>query len=377
MRPRSFGFGKPSPMRIAAFAAAALLGLATMLNPVAGAAQSQANPPAKAPAGKAPAAVPHKPSPQAALTAAAARGDEDSQYQLGLALREGRGFKADPREALLWFSLAGANGVAEAAIEAARAYEQGSGTRRDLTEAARWWYRAADLGNESARKRFVDMVLAGQARGAGGPAGARWIEDVAAAGNYPAQLMLGRIFEKGLGVAPDLLKAERWYRQAAFLAGDPEARFRLGRMLLSEIGFVERDDRGVVKEVARPGMVEGERWLTLAAMQGHGGAQFHLGRAYLVGTDLPLDLPTATTWLQAAASQGHPDALMLLADMANRGQGFFAKDPLRAYVYYDIATSMGIRAAEEPREQVLRGLNPRQMARARQLSAEVREARGL
>lgn len=361
-------------MRIAAVIAATLMGFAILLNPAA-AAQSKGGKSAKA------AAAAHQKAQQqaahTALSVAAHRGDEDAQYQLGLALREGHGVKADPREALLWFGLAGANGVAEAAIEAAKAYEAGAGTKRDVAEAARWWFHAGDLGDDSARRRFIDLVLSGQVRSIGGAAGLRWMEETAAAGNTAAQLVLGQVYEQGLGVAPDLLKAERWYRQAAFLTAIPEARFRLGRMLLAEPGVVERDQRGVVKEVARPGMVEGERWLVAAARQGHSGAQYLLGRAYLDGIELPMDPTAAAAWLQAAASQGHGEALMTLAEMAGRGLGFFGKDPLRAFVYYDIAATIGNRSAEEPREQILRGLPPRQAARARQLSQDVREARGL
>jgi TPR repeat protein len=362
-------------MRIAAVIAAALVGFACLLGPVAAAEQGKPGKPSKS------AAAAHQKAQQqaaqSALSLAAHRGEEEAQYQLGMALHEGRGMKADPREALLWFNLAGANGIAEAAVQSAKAYEAGLGTKRDTTEAARWWYRAGELGNEMARRRFVELVLSGGVRSAGGPAGVHWIEDVAAAGNTVAQLMLGQIYEQGLGVAPDLLKAERWYRQVAFLTATPEARFRLGRMLLGEPGFVERDQRGVVKEIARPGMVEGERWLVAAARQGHSGAQYLLGRAYLDGIELPMDPSAATSWLQAAASQSHPEALMTLADMAGSGLGFFGKDPLRAFVYYDIAAASGNRAADEPREQTLRGLTPRQMARARQLAQDVREARGL
>ncbi|MGE5506346.1 MAG: tetratricopeptide repeat protein, partial [Actinomycetota bacterium] len=300
------------------------------------------------------------------LSAAAHRGDAEAQYQLGVALRDGHGVKRDPRQAVEWFALAATNGIAPAAVEVAKAFEQGTGVKADKETAARWWYRAGELGDQAAQKRFVEMYMAGQSHSLGGPAGARWLEEVADGGSLEAALSLGEAYEEGLGVAPDLLKAERWYRLGATLYADPEARYRLGRMLLAERGFVEYDENRVVKEVSRPGMVEGERWLLAAARQGHARAQFELGRAYVGGVELPPDLPLGLGWLQAAGVQGDTDALILMADLAVKGQGYFAKDPVRAFVYYDLASGMGAKPADDARDRIAKTLNQKQLARGRQ-----------
>ncbi len=56
----------------------------------------------------------------------------------------------------------------------------------------------------------------------------------------PAEMtLLGRRFEFGDGIKTDLVQAARWYRQAAE-KGDPEARYRLGRLYF--------DGRGVVQD---------------------------------------------------------------------------------------------------------------------------------
>jgi TPR repeat protein len=134
----------------------------------------------------------------------------------------------------------------------------------------------------------------------------------------------------------------------------------------------------VIKEVSRPGMVEGERWLQAAARQGHPRAQYELGRAYIGGIELPPSLPLGIGWLQASGAQGDTDALMMLADLAVKGQGYFAKDPLRAFVYYDLASGLGARpVADEARDRVAKTLSARQLARARQVAQECREVRGM
>jgi TPR repeat protein len=354
------------------------------------------SPPVKAPKAAKPAVqqAPAKPS----LFQLATQGDAQAQYLLGVAHRDGKGAKKDFDEAASWFAMAAGNGIAPAAIELARAYEQGAGGRRDLGQAARWWYRAGELGEATARARFLAMLLAGETAGFAGPATVEWLEPTAREGDVRSILGLGDIYEKGLGLPADVDKARAWYLQAAF-AGNAEAKFRLGRMLLAQPSAwrlifkdfdrektnAERDrlfaSREAAQEAAgsdrfvdivRPHMVEGERWLTEAAHQGHAEAQYVLGLARLAGMDLPFDLIDGLGWLSAAAWGGHPGAMMAVADLAAKGQGFFAKDPVRAWVNYDAAAAMGYRPAEEARDRVGKALNPRQLARAQRLAADLR-----
>jgi TPR repeat protein len=122
----------------------------------------------------------------------------------------------------------------------------------------------------------------------------------------------------------------------------------------------------------RPGMVEAESWLREAARQGHAEAQYALGMAFLGGMDLPFDLGEAVRWLSAAAWNGHGPALMQLADLAAKGQGFGGKDTVRAWVAYDLAAAQGLKPAEEARDRLGKAMNPRQLNRARQVAQDLR-----
>lgn len=372
--------------------------IAALLFPlIAGPALAQTPPkkPVKPSAPKA--AAPQQPA-KPSLGQLAAQGDAEAQYQLGLAHRDGKGAKKSLPEAVSWFAIAAGNGVKEAAVEVAKAYQQGIGVVRDQRNAAEWWYRAGELGDEAARGRFLTLMLAGESGGFAGPQAAGWLEPAAAAGDVRAILGMGEIFEKGLGVPVEVTKARGWYLQAAY-GGNVVAKYRLGRMLLAqpsawrlvykdperEKNNAERDrlyptraaaleaageDRWV--DIVRPGMIEGERWLSDAARHGHAEAQFLLGKAYLGGMDLPFDISDGLVWLSAAAWGGHPGAMMAVADLAAKGQGFFAKDPVRAWVNYDAAAALGARQAEEARDRVAKAMTPRQLARARQLAADLR-----
>ena len=390
-------------MRTAALVAALLAALVPLT--------AMAEPAAK-PAGKAQvkAQVKVKTAPVAdtrhtSLLAAALRGEPDAQYHLGLAYRDGaHGIKPDAQAALVWFTLAGADGSLPASIEAAKAFEAGRGVKRDLNTAGNWWYRAGVLGDKAARNRWAELFVDGGVRSIGGRDGVEWLSEVALQGNLKAIMALGEALERGAGIAPDPAGAEGWYRLAALLYGDFEARYRLGRMMLArpaswrvpadeEWNAKDADRKshpfGAVWYAAKPGnsddravqllsgIVEGEYWLRSAARHGHVEAQYLLGSMLVAGFDLPLNLVEGISWLEAASIQGHSEALMALGDLAAKGQGFFGKDPVRAFVMFDLAAGQGEEGAAAARDAVAKTMNQRQAGRARQLVQDLRELNGL
>lgn len=343
---------------------------------------------------------------QASLMAGADSGDTEAQYQLGLAYRDGgHGLKADARVALVWFTLAGAEGHAPAAIEAAKAFEAGKGVTRDLNAAGNWWYKAGSLGDITARARWIELFIEGEAHDIGSRDGVSWLTASAQDGNLPAMIALADVLERGHGVPPDLNQAETWFRQATLLHGDVDASFRLGRLLLARPAMWRKpaDEEWNAKEAERkshpfgavwyagkpanadevkavqlrPGINEGERWLLSAARRGHSEAQYLLGSAKVAGMELPMDLAEGVAWLEAAAVQGHSEALLTLGDLAANGLGFGDKDPVRAYVMYDLAAALGEARAKTARDAVAKGMNQRQTARSRQLVQELRDMGGL
>jgi uncharacterized protein len=356
--------------------------------------------------------IEHKPT----VAELAAHGDRDAQFQMGQIALSAKGTvkTSAPAVALEWFALAAANGSVPAALLAAEIIEK----KGDHLGAAWWWYRAGVLGDHDARTRFLDVFLAGEAGGIGGPEGAQWLADRASAGDNAAQIALGEAYERGTGIPADRDRAESWYLKAA-LDGNVEGMFRLGRLQIARpalwraptkevvrdqpwagpvtyplvMNGVDADDkipdlgRSVVaaandvdqKDLSfvRPGMVEGERWLQSAARRGHVDAQYTLGMAYVTGLDLPLDMMDGIGWLQSAARRGQVDALMAVGDFAAKGQGFANKDSVRAWVSYDLAAGLGRKDAEADRDRVAKALTPRQLTRARAIAQDLRDARGM
>lgn len=396
MPARHHACGKYRFMRIAAAVAALLTLSLSLTQPLAEGAWAAPKKAAK------PAAEPR----HAGLLAAASAGDAEAQYQLGLAYRDGgHGLKADAQAALVWFTLAGAEGHVGAAVEAAKAFEAGKGAKRDLNAAGNWWYRAGTLGDARARARWVELFIEGEVHAIGSHDGISWLADAAQAGDLKAMMGLADVLERGQGAPPDVEQAEALYRQAVLLHGDVEARFRLGRLLLSrpalwrkpaeEVWAAKDAERKGVSFGAvwypvkpsnaeeakavqlRPGINEGERWLRSAARRGHAEAQYLLGSAKVAGMELPMDMVEGVSWLSAAAAQGHAEAQMELGRLAASGQGYFAKDPVRAYVMFDLAAGQGEEGAKAVRDAVAKEMNQKQAARARQLAQELRELAGL
>ena len=108
--------------------------------------------------------------------------------------------------------------------------------------------------------------------------------------NPEAQVLLGRLYLTGRGVAKDPDTAVKWFKAAA-VQGNADAEFMLGSMYL----------------LPHSNIPEGLKWVRLAAEQGNQDAQLLLGKTYLDGTpELPRDAVQADMWLRLAADRNLP-----------------------------------------------------------------------
>jgi TPR repeat protein len=148
-----------------------------------------------------------------------------------------------------------------------------------------------------------------------GPAGTEqavsWLERAAKAGIAPAQLALGGIYEKGLGVAKDPLLARIYYLAAA--------------------------QRGNAKAMHN---------LAVLLAQGIGGN---------------LDYATAAEWFRKAAMHGLPDSQFNLAVLYERGAGI-ARNPVEACKWFALAARQGDAAAAKKRDELANELDAGQRA---------------
>ncbi|WP_019025313.1 MULTISPECIES: tetratricopeptide repeat protein [unclassified Thioalkalivibrio] len=119
-------------------------------------------------------------------------------------------------------------------------------------------------------------------------------------GDVSAKTSLGHLYESGIGVTENPVRARMAYQEAAE-GGNEIAMAALGRMYLQ--------GKGVSVDHAL-----GMHWMQRAADAGHVGAQYMVGVAYLDGKYIGANEDTALYWLSMAAESGHQVARQLHTD---------------------------------------------------------------
>lgn len=171
----------------------------------------------------------------------------------------------------------------------------------------------------------------------------KWYRQAAGMGNMVAQYMLGRVYEKGIGVIRDYHEAIKWYRRAAYqgsakagyrigyayrwglgvspdyekamtwfydsaLQGDIPSMFDLALCYANGIGVVQNYEQAV-------------KWYRRGAEKGSAPCQYNLGMCYFEGTGVPRDDAEAFKWWQKAADQGDADSQNNLGACYEKGKG--------------------------------------------------------
>lgn len=162
----------------------------------------------------------------------------------------------------------------------------------------------------------------------------------AESGDSSAQLLVGFMYNHGLGVRRDYGQALRWYRTSAE-QGNALANNNLGWMYDNGWGVQHSDQQAVrlYREAAERGIpiaqnnlgrmyehglgvprskTEAARWFRLAADRGFAKAQKNLAVLHLTGDGVPRDSAVAAQWLAKAAAQGDEDAQQLLSHLGGR-----------------------------------------------------------
>lgn len=180
-------------------------------------------------------------------------------------------------------------------------------------------------------------------------------------GNDEAQLILGSMYDIGLGVTQDYTEALKWYRLAAE-QGNTKAQSKLGSMYDIGLGIPQN-------------YTEAMKWWRLAAEQGDAFAQLNLGAKYDHGKAVPRDFKEAVKWYRLAAEQGNSFAQEKLAWKYLLGEGV-PQDDVLAHMWLSIAvgdepTSEHKAATHQriqQRDAIARRMTAEQIAKARELA---------
>ncbi|RSZ59653.1 SEL1-like repeat protein [Massilia atriviolacea] len=240
----------------------------------------------------------------------AEQGHSESQFNIGLMLRDGLGVPADAAKSLEWTRKAAAASYPDAYLALGVRHANGSGVAKDPAEALRLWRQGAGLGDANSAFYAGQALFFGLDVPRDGPAGLKLLLQAAEADtpSVRAQSILGMIYLTGEdGVARDYAKARKWLSLAA--AGeDSQAQHHLGVMY--QFG------RGGPADVRRA-----IAWYERAARQGNPAALNNLATFYKSGKNLPKDVKKAREYFERAHDGGNLDATVNLGDMLFMGRG--------------------------------------------------------
>jgi TPR repeat protein len=193
-------------------------------------------------------------------------------------------------------------------------------------------------------------------------------------GNAKLQVTVGLMYEKGLGVPQDFVRAHMWFILAV-AQGHEEAkqdRDRTASLMAPDqiaaaqthLGYMYDIGRGVPQDY-----VEAAKWYRMAAEQGDASAQSNLGIMYRRGLGVPQDDAEAVKWFRLAAEQGITQAQYNLGNRYANGQGL-KQDIVQAHMWFSLAAEQGSEKAKENRDIAARKMTPDQIVEAQRMARE-------
>lgn len=156
--------------------------------------------------------------------AAAKQGSVGAQVSVGWRLESGTGVESNPVEALRWYRIAAKRGSAIAQNSVGAFYRQGTTVPADQKEAARWFRMAAESGDIPGAYNLGMTYIEGDAGKPNVTEAIHWLEVAANAPMTDATSVktsasanneLGNLYEQGIGVEQDVLKALNHYQAAS------------------------------------------------------------------------------------------------------------------------------------------------------------------
>ncbi len=127
--------------------------------------------------------------------------------------------------------------------------------------------------------------------------------------------------------------------------GDTNAQVNLGNLYMRGLG-VKQDYHAA------------HRWYGQAARQGNVAGQSKLGIMYYYGLGVEENPAEAVQWFLKAAERGDPESALVLGMLYDQGDDGVPRQPAEAYLWYSIAADLGKQDAEVPRLKLLEELSP-------------------
>lgn len=230
------------------------------------------------------------------LQKAADAGSLEAMFDLGDCYYDGDGVDKNMPLAIKWMTKAADAGYTNAQLGIGMAYFSGveDGLDQNYALSEKYLLLAANKDNTEAQAYlsvlYVNMEEYSKAL--------VWARKASQTSNPTGYYMLGRIYNEGLGVEVDNLKALEFFEEAA-KQGDADAQNIVGNNYLNA-DYIEKDPQKAFK------------YYQMAAAQGHLEGMANLGYCYQEGIGTDANYLSAEEWLRKAADGGLQDAIDIL-----------------------------------------------------------------
>jgi TPR repeat protein len=201
----------------------------------------------------------------------------------------GQGDHHDPQLGVEKLRKAAGKGDLRSMHALATAYETGYGVKASQYYARHWLSKAAGRGDAEAMRRLGVMH-----RQAKSDSALYWLPRAVDAGSADARVDLGYMYDAGILVEQDTVKAVQQYTAAA-RAGSARGMYAVGDVYQDGMG-VKKDPRQALA------------WFHRAVCAGSADAMNAIGEHYLHGQGVPADSGMATRWFRLANAAGSPSA---------------------------------------------------------------------
>lgn len=228
------------------------------------------------------------------LEKAVSLGDSDSMVHLGSMYAQGD-LPHDYEKAYRYFHEAALRGNPYAFKWLGDCYWYGKGVEQDLAEALKWQEKAAHQGDDSVQYDLA-VDLAYRLHPPNYERAVYWFRRAADQGHIDAQVKIGFMYSKGLGVEQDYVQAVDWFMRAAS---------RNNMNAINNLGDAYYYGLGVEQDYA-----EAFRYLSQAAMMGQPDALFLGGTMLTTGLGVRKNTRKGKSWIRRAAEAGHPLAMV-------------------------------------------------------------------
>lgn len=265
------------------------------------------------------------------LETAATHNSLDAQLFLAELYDVGRHVERDPGKAAKWSEVAAKRGNSTAQYRLGLLYLLGRGVRKNFQEAKNWLLHAAIQDDANAQYSLgygyisfhdtEDYVRA-----------APWFSRASAQGYGDAQLALGALYERGLGVTQNQDQALRYYTRSA-ARDNPQACVSLGVHYLNTPGIQKNETMAAAL-------------FRRAAMQGSPAGQNCMGVCYQNGHGVERNISEAVEWYKKSAEQRFDVGQYNLALCYKNGRGV-PQNRLEALKLFRLAAEQGHTLAQE------------------------------